>query len=116
MAKRKTASDLNDDLIVVGIGASAGGITALQSLLRALPAQPNVALVVVQHLQPGEPTRLIGLVSHWTPMSVHPATDGVRPQRNSVYIAAGDEALTLERGALRACAVEDRKTRPGIDT
>jgi len=86
---------------VVGIGASAGGITALESLFHALPTNPNLAFVVIQHLAPGQPSRLVDLLSNWSAMPVRQAVDGDRPERNRVYIASPDDVLTLEGGEFR---------------
>jgi chemotaxis response regulator CheB len=51
MAKRRNGS--TTDCCVAGIGASAGGITALQRFFQALPADPNLSLVVIQHRATG---------------------------------------------------------------
>ncbi len=59
MTKRTRTSAEAINTRVVGIGASAGGITALQSLFQALPAHPNLAFVVIQHLMPGQPSQTL---------------------------------------------------------
>ena len=48
---------------VVGVGASAGGLSALTQLLAALPPRPGLALVVVQHLDPRHESRLVELLA-----------------------------------------------------
>ena len=54
--------DGNQRVTVVGIGASAGGVQALQSLFQALPEDPGAAFVVVIHLDPDRPSAVDGLV------------------------------------------------------
>jgi two-component system CheB/CheR fusion protein len=101
---------------IVGIGASAGGIAALQSFFKALPADLNLALVIIQHLLHGQPSHLVELIARWTSMAVRGASDGVTLQRDSVYIASPDDVLTLEQGVFRTRPVEGGRRRPGIDT
>ena len=48
----------SSDWPIVGVGSSAGGITALQSLFEAIPAASNLTFVVIQHLPPGRSTGL----------------------------------------------------------
>src|SRR5437867_4183559 len=56
---------------IVGIGASAGGFEALTTLLRGLPADTGMALVLIQRLDPGQESLLPSLLSHATSMPVH---------------------------------------------
>jgi two-component system CheB/CheR fusion protein len=101
---------------IAGIGASAGGIEALQSLFRALPADTGLALVVVQHLVSGEPEQLLKLVKKWSPLTVHHARDGDPPEPNHIYIANPDDILTLESGVFCTRPAEGGYRRPGIDS
>ena len=48
---------------VVGVGASAGGLEAFTQLVRALPANSGVALVLVQHLDPKHESMLVSILS-----------------------------------------------------
>jgi len=101
---------------VVGVGASAGGIVALQALFQALPAHPGLAFIVVLHLPSDAPSRLVDLIASWTPMSVQTAKAGVRPERNHVYVAAPGDLLMLEQGAFRTRPREGAQMHPGVDT
>ncbi|HEX2828370.1 MAG TPA: chemotaxis protein CheB [Burkholderiales bacterium] len=104
------------DYPIVGIGASAGGITALQALCELLPARPDVALVLIQHLPPDRTSRLESLVGKWTSLPVRAAVDGTRPQIDCIYIPSPDHILTLEQGVFRTRPIEGGERRPGIDT
>jgi two-component system CheB/CheR fusion protein len=101
---------------IAAIGASAGGITALQSFFRALPAQPNLTLVIIQHLLAGRPSSLTELIAGWTSMPVRQVVDGVAPQRSVVYVVSPDDVATLERGVFRTQPAQGGCHRPGIAT
>jgi two-component system, chemotaxis family, CheB/CheR fusion protein len=101
---------------VVGIGASAGGITALQSLFCSLRSRPNLTFVVIQHLGRGKPSRLVQLLSQWATLPVHQAIDGERPKRGHVYVANPDDVLMLDRGVFRTRSAEGAQRRAGLDT
>jgi two-component system CheB/CheR fusion protein len=59
------AQDQRLQFPIAAIGASAGGITALQSFFRALPSRPNIALVIIQHLSPGQPSHVVEPMGGW---------------------------------------------------
>mgnify|MGYP002148935292 CR=1 FL=1 len=62
---------------VVGVGASAGGLEALETLLQAMPADTGLAFVVVQHLSPDHKSHMLELLGRHTTMPVEVATDGL---------------------------------------
>lgn len=72
--------------LIVGIGASAGGLEALGELLTHLPDDTNMAFVIVQHLAPGHESMMSDLLARKTRMSVLQVRDGTRIQPNSVYV------------------------------
>src|SRR5262245_65048184 len=71
---------------VVGIGASAGGLEAFTQLLHSLPSNPGLAAVLVQHQAPQHESALANLLSMQTSLPVVQATDGMRLERNHVYV------------------------------
>jgi two-component system CheB/CheR fusion protein len=71
---------------VVGIGASAGGLEACTALLKALPVNPGMAFVVVQHLDPHHESILHKLLSRTTEMPVIQVEDGMVLKPNHVYV------------------------------
>lgn len=71
---------------IVGIGASAGGLEALQRFFDAVPGDSDLAYVVVQHLSPVHKSLMVDLLAKHTEMEVVQATDGVPVQRNTVYL------------------------------
>lgn len=116
MAESQALDDKGAVAPIVAIGASAGGITTLQKLFAALPADLPFAFVVLQHLPPGQPSSLANLIANWTPMRVRSAAGGIRPEPGNVYIPSPDHILTLERGEFRTRPADGGGRRPGIDT
>lgn len=95
------------DFPVIGIGASAGGITPLRSLFKTLPRQTGLAFVIVQHLHPEHPSQLAELLGKSTAMPVCEAVDGIAVQRDHIYIIPPGQVLTLEKGRLRCRPFSD---------
>jgi len=67
-----------DDFPVVGIGASAGGIEALEGFFKGVPDKPGLAFVVVTHLNPERESVLSQILARYTNLSVLPAKDGTK--------------------------------------
>src|SRR3954454_11000857 len=84
-----------DGIPVVGIGASAGGIGALEALLPLLKANGGVAYVVVQHLDPNHDSALTALLNRGTEMPVVEASDGGRVEPDHIYVIPRNSTLTL---------------------
>jgi len=93
---------------IVGIGASAGGIEALEGFFRGLPAALGAGLVIVTHLSPQRESILHEVIARFTRLPVHVATQGMPVAPNNVYVMPADAILTLEGGALQV-----RKPSPG---
>ena len=72
-------------VLVVGIGASAGGLKAFESFFDRMPADNNLAFVLIQHLGEERASLLAELVSRHTGMTVSEATDGEQVRPNCVY-------------------------------
>ena len=71
---------------VVGIGASAGGLEALQQFLTFLPSDTGMAFVIIQHLSPDHKSLLVDILGKYTAMPVTEAEDGMRVERNHIYL------------------------------
>ena len=81
---------------ICAIGASAGGVAALQTLFRQLPTDLGLAYVVIVHLSPDQPSALGEVLSACTRMSVNQVTDGPALKPNCVYVIAPDRELVIE--------------------
>lgn len=101
---------------VVGVGASAGGITALQALFATIPADCNLAFVIVQHLMTDHPSQLARLFSTWTPMPACEALEGSVLKPGHVYVSPPGVLLELRDGAFTHRAIPQPGTRAGIET
>ncbi|MGH9869247.1 MAG: chemotaxis protein CheB [Candidatus Polarisedimenticolia bacterium] len=84
-----------DDLIIVGVGASAGGLEAFTQLLTALPSDTGLAFVLVQHLAPRHESTLPALLAGATTMSVQQVRDGTRLKRDQVYVIPPNAQMEL---------------------
>jgi two-component system, chemotaxis family, CheB/CheR fusion protein len=103
-ANSRIETSPDDKLVVVGIGASAGGLEALIELLDHLPDRTGMAFVVVQHLDPRHESLLSELLGKHTKLPVREATEGTKVQPDHVYIIPPNKNMTLEKGALRLAA------------
>lgn len=116
MAEPTIREDGRPPVPIVAIGASAGGITALQKLFEAMPQSLPYAFVVLQHLPSAEHGGLARLAARWTTMPVFDACDGISPTPGCVYVPSPAHILTIEDGVFRTRAAEGGERRPGIDT
>ncbi len=87
--------------VVAGIGASAGGLEAVSTLLEQLPLDTGMAFVLVQHLDPHHPSLLTHLLSAKTAMTVTEVTDGARVVADHVYAIPPDADMEFAGGLLR---------------
>jgi len=105
-----------DDCVVVGVGASAGGLDAYTRLLQHMPATPGVALVLVQHLDPSHESPMVELLSRHTDMRVVQAAEGMRIEADHVYMIPPNHFLRMDEGSLHLDeAVTTRGVRLPID-
>ncbi len=81
---------------VVGVGASAGGLEAFQSLLSAMTPKHAFALLLVQHLDPDHDSLLQELLSKKTSVPVTVIEDGMEIEESTVYIIPPGASLTVE--------------------
>ena len=101
---------------IVGLGASAGGLEALDLFLKHVPANSGLAFVVVQHLEPTHKALLTEILQRATPMPVVEVTGDVTVEPNHVYVIAPGTDLSILRGVLHALPpAEATKVRLPID-
>ena len=101
---------------IVAVGASAGGLEALSSLLEAMPAGFQLPILVVQHLAPTRESSLPKLLGHRSALPVQQVQGGERPLPGHVYIAPPDHHLVVEDGKLALTQAEPvRFSRPSVD-
>ena len=72
---RKTSDKVSDKFPIIGIGASAGGLEALEQFLGNVPQNSGMAYVVIQHLDPTQKGMLPELLQRISKMKVYQAKD-----------------------------------------
>ena len=89
---------------IVGIGASAGGLEALEVFLANVPENSGMAFVIVQHLDPTYKGMLVELLQRGTPMPVSQVKDRMPVEPNSVYVIPPNKDLSILHGVLHLLA------------
>lgn len=101
---------------MVGLGGSAGGISALRQFFRAMPAETGMIFVVVLHLSPEHESLLPELIARETKMPVKTALNGLRVEPNHVYVIPPGKHLMTVNGHLRLDDLEpERGKRVTVD-
>ena len=96
---------------VIGIGASAGGLEAVQRFLAHVPADCGMAFVVILHLSPRHRSNAAEILQRATPMDVSQVTAPVPIRAGHVYVIPPGMALTMDDGHLRPVADERPRGR-----
>ncbi|MGB3308292.1 MAG: chemotaxis protein CheB [Nodosilinea sp.] len=89
-----------DGFFIVGIGASAGGVKALESFFASVPDDPNAAFVVVQHLSPNHKSMMTEILQRQTVMTVSEAEDHVLLKPGHVYVLPPRKNMVIEKRRL----------------
>ena len=85
---------------VVGVGASAGGLEALEQLFDHMPSDTGMAFVVVQHLSPDFESLMDELLVRHTKLPVHTVKDGMFVEANSIYLIPPRKEMAISCGKL----------------
>jgi two-component system CheB/CheR fusion protein len=87
-------------MLVVALGASAGGMAPLKHFLQAMPSDSGMAFVVIQHLDPKHESFMAPLLSRHTQMRVEQVTEGMALEPNAVFFIPPGKTMTLHNGIL----------------
>lgn len=87
-------------LFVAGVGASAGGLEALERLFSAMPSDTGIAFVVVQHLSPDFKSMMDELLGRHTRLVVRQVKDGMRVEADHVYLIPPGKDMIISDGRL----------------
>ena len=96
---------------IVGVGASAGGLEALQEFFKAVPLVTGIGFVVIQHLSPDYKSLMDELLARYTKLRILKASDGMLVEADTVYLIPPRNNLSIFHGKL---VLEDQGTRSGI--
>jgi two-component system, chemotaxis family, CheB/CheR fusion protein len=86
---------------IIGVGASAGGIPALKAFFKDMPAEPDMAFVIVTHLSPDRESLLHEVIAHFTSMPVSVAEQNMIFCKDHVYVMPGNSVMTIKGGRLQ---------------
>ena len=104
-------TSFGSDRIIVGIGASAGGLEAFQMFLKGLPEDHGMVLVLVQHLDPDHVSLMPELVANKTKSPVHSVEDNMAVEPGHIYLIPPGYEMELRDGHLR---LEEFKSPRGL--
>jgi len=115
-AKDKTSDAVTSAFPIVCIGASAGGLEALEQFLSNIPQNSGMAYIVIQHLDPTQKGMLPELLQRVSKMEVFQATDRMAVRSNRVYVIPPNKSMSILKGVLHLFEpVETRGLRLPID-
>lgn len=99
--KKEKGGAKNAELFpIVGIGASAGGLEALEQFFKNVPEKSGLAYVVIQHLDPTQKAMLPELLQRITNMKVSQAKDNMPVQPNCIYVIPPNKSMSILKGRL----------------
>ena len=102
--KEELKESINRDLskfLYVGIGASAGGLDALQRFLSNIPGKSGMAFIIVQHMDPSHKSNLVNILNRYTSMKVTEVEDGIQVLPDHVYIIPPNKEMGILNGKLQ---------------
>jgi len=120
MAKAKKVNDKSEppktvqNFPIIGIGASAGGLDAFKSLLKAIPEDSGMAYVLVQHLDPTHESILPEILQRITKIPVLEITDDIPLAPNHIYVIPSNKMLLSTDGILKL-SNREKKINLSID-
>ena len=103
-----------ESFYVVGIGASAGGLRALEEFFENMPSDGGAAFIVIQHLSPDFKSLMKELLERRTRMAVHRVEEGMAIAPNNVYLIPPGKNLSIKGGVLHLSEQQSRKVHGAI--
>lgn len=98
--KKENGGSKNADtpLYVVGIGASAGGLEALEALFETMPIQTGLAFVIVQHLSPDYKSLMDELLGRKTRIPISVVKDDMEVKADHIYLIPNNQEMIISNG------------------
>lgn len=97
---KKSKNGENEECIVVGVGASAGGLDVYRRLLNVLPSNTGLAYVLVQHLDPNHESLMAELLSKYSAMPVIQVKGPTPIEPNKIYMIPPNKFIRVEENTL----------------
>ncbi len=98
-------------LVVVAIGASAGGLDALREFFSALEEGAGMAFVVIEHIDPATKSLLPSILMQCTPLPVSELHEGLALERDQVFVAPAGSLVELDRATFRLLPIDGSDQR-----
>ncbi|GAA4946175.1 chemotaxis protein CheB [Algibacter agarivorans] len=99
-SNKKTIQKKEDAFLIVGIGASAGGLEAFKTFFSELPDAPGMAFVIVQHLDPTHKSLMVDLLKKYTKMQISEVKNHTEVLKDHVYIIPPNKDMAIFNGIL----------------
>ena len=104
--KSKDKNQLKRPSYYVGIGASAGGLEAIEEFFKNTPNNSGMAYIVIQHLSPTHKSMMVELLSRHTEMPVIRAEDGMDVEADKIYLIPPNKTLSIFHSKLLLSEVD----------
>lgn len=114
--KKKYAEHGHEEFLIVGIGASEGGLEAFKEFFKVMPSTSDMAFVLAQHFDPTHKSMMVQLLQNHTQMDVTEVVDKTKVVPNHVYIIPPNRDMAIFNGVLHLMVpTEARGVRKPID-
>jgi len=110
--KKTDKSTSGNSVLVVGIGASAGGLEALQEFFKSMPIKTGLAFVVIQHLSPDYKSLMDELLARQTDIPIQIAADGMEILNDNIYLIPPRKNISIFHNKLY---LEDHAIKKGLN-
>ncbi|HEX6625630.1 MAG TPA: PAS domain S-box protein, partial [Pyrinomonadaceae bacterium] len=100
-----------DDFPIVGMGASAGGITAFKEFFERVPADSGMAYVVILHLSPEHDSKLAEVLQASAAIPVAQVVESIKIEPNHVYVIPPNKSLSMDDGVLTLSEIKGYEER-----
>ena len=109
----KNNEDAGKNILLVGIGASAGGLDPLKAFFNSLPEETGMAFVVVLHLSPNKESRLTEILQRETSLDIQQVQERTLIEKDHIYVIPPDKLLSVENDHL---VLSDPEKEHGVDS
>lgn len=97
--------------LIVGVGASAGGLDALKGFFGALPSESGMVFLLVQHMGAGHESRLVEILASYTQLRVVRAENGATLQPDTIYVSPPGAEMSIRGGRLAVSVSMNQRGR-----
>lgn len=97
---KSSSENTESDFLIVGMGASAGGLETFNQFFEAMPENPGMAFVLVQHLDPTHKSLMVELIKRHTQMEISEVVDHTKVQPNHIYVIPPNKDMAIFKGVL----------------